>query len=90
MKIDVRKLIEKNLVSIIYIATSLIYLYFAAFGISSDMTNRALLISLLCPTVLLTKHLKLKGKEVKPLIILDYLIALAFLASGIYIMVVFP
>lgn len=90
MKIDARKLIEKDLVAVIYIATSLIYLYFAVFGISSDMTNRALLISLLCPVVLLTKHIKIEGKDVKPLVVIDYLLALAFLASGIYIMAVFP
>lgn len=89
MRVDAGKT-EKKLLNIIYAVTSLLYLYFAAFGISSDMTHRALLISLLCPTVLLVKHAKFKGKANAFLTVWDYLVALAFLASGIYIIVVFP
>jgi len=85
-----RRNIETFYLKSVYIATSLIYLYFAAFGVTSDMTQRALLISLVCPTVLLTKHLEVKNEEKKVLIILDYLLALAFIIAGFYIIMVFP
>lgn len=85
-----RKKVEATLVSAIYIFTALLYLYFAFFGVSSDMTHRALLIALLCPTILLTKHAKIKGKENRALVILDYVLAIALFVSAIYIIVVFP
>lgn len=85
-----RKKVETAMVSAIYIFTALLYLYFAFFGVSSDMTHRALLIALLCPTVLITKHIKIKGRENPVLIAFDYLLAIALFASAIYIIRVFP
>ncbi len=85
-----RKTVETKIVSAIYTATALLYLYFAFFGVSSDMTHRALLIALLCPTVLILKHEKIKDKENIFLVILDYILAIALFASAIYIIAVFP
>ena len=79
-----RKTVETKIVSAIYTVTALLYLYFAFFGVSSDMTHRALLIALLCPTVLILKHEKIKDKENIFLVILDYILAIALFASAIY------
>ena len=85
-----RKTMETKIVSVIYIITALLYLYFAFFGVSSDMTHRALLIALLCPTVLILKHEKINDKENVFLVVLDYLLAIAMFVAAIYIIVVFP
>lgn len=85
-----RKKVETTIVSAVYIFTALLYLYFAFFGVSSDMTHRALLIGLLCPTIFLTKHAKIKGKESIPLVIMDYILAIALIVASVYIIIVFP
>ncbi|MBE6906100.1 MAG: TRAP transporter fused permease subunit [Ruminococcaceae bacterium] len=78
----------KPVVRTLYIVSSLIFLYMSAFGSFSDMVQRALLITLLCPTIFLTVHLKFgkwSGIWTRGI---DYLLALVFIASGTYIMVV--
>ncbi|HWP50823.1 MAG TPA: TRAP transporter fused permease subunit, partial [Clostridia bacterium] len=78
----------KPFVHIVYVVSSLIFLYMSAFGSFSDMIQRALLITLLCPTIFLTTHLKF-GKQPRAwTMAVDYLLAAAFITSGIYIMAV--
>lgn len=84
---NIDKLLKKIIV-VTLIATSLIYLYTAGFGLFSALTQRALLITLLCPTVFLTYELKFKGKANTFTKIIDYLMMSGFLVSGIYILVV--
>ncbi len=78
----------KPVVRFLYIVTSLVFLYMAAFGTFSDMIQRALLVTLLCPTIFLTNKLKFGKYSSLWTRILDYGLAAAFAASGIYIMVV--
>ncbi len=78
----------KPLVRILYITTSLVFLYIAAFGSFSDMVQRALLITLLCPTIFLTKELKLGKHSSRLTRAIDYLLSIAFMVAGVYIMVV--
>lgn len=78
----------KPVVRFLYIITSLVFLYMAAFGTFSDMIQRALLVTLICPTIFLTNKLKFGKYSSLWTRILDYGLAAAFAASGIYIMVV--
>ncbi len=81
-------IILKNLLKVVLIITSLIYIYTAGFGVFSAMTQRALLITLLLPIAFFIS----KKEEVVTSVgtkitgVINVVLALSFLASGIYIM----
>lgn len=79
---------ENRIIKWVYVLTSLLYLYIAFFGSFSDMIQRALLITLLCPTIFFTNPLRFKNKANNVMKALDYTFAIAFITSGIYIMMV--
>jgi len=76
-------------ITIIMVATSLIYMYTAGFGIFSAITQRALLLTLLGPPVFLLYELKIKGKTSRITKMLDIGMAIAFM-HGIYHRAVAP
>jgi len=78
----------KPVVKTLYIATSLLFLYIAAFGSFSDMIQRALLIALLIPTIFLTKKMTFRKQSYAWSRVIDVLLALAVAASSVYIMAV--
>ncbi len=79
-----------NLIKAVLIATSLIYIYTAGFGVFSAMTQRALLITLLLPvSFFLGKKAEKDGKAKSILVsIINIAMAAGVLVSGIYIMTV--
>lgn len=79
-----RKVICRGL----FVVTALVYLYTAGFGSFSDMTQRALLITICGFSVFLTKPMKIKGSQNALTRILDWLFALGFTAGGVYIMMI--
>ena len=80
--------IRKNLCRWLFILTSLIYLYTSGFGSFSDMTHRALLVTVCGFTVFLSKPYSKLKPEKAIYRALDWLSAAVFAAAGIYIMVV--
>ena len=80
--------IRKNLCRWLFIITSLIYLYTSGFGSFSDMTHRALLVTVCGFTVFLNKPYSKLKPEKAIYRALDWLSAAVFAAAGIYIMVV--
>lgn len=80
--------IRKNLCRWLFILTSLIYLYTSGFGSFSDMTHRALLVTVCGFTVFLNKPYSKLKPEKAIYKALDWLSAAVFAAAGIYIMVV--
>jgi len=78
----------KPVVKTLYIATSLLFLYIAAFGSFSDMIQRALLIALLIPTIFLTKKMTFRKQSFCWSRVIDILLAVAIAASSVYIMAV--
>ncbi|NCC76854.1 MAG: TRAP transporter fused permease subunit, partial [Clostridia bacterium] len=78
----------KPVVKTLYIATSLLFLYIAAFGSFSDMIQRALLIALLIPTIFLTKKMTFRKKSFVWSRVIDILLAVAIAASSVYIIAV--
>ena len=80
--------IRKNLCRWLFIITSLIYLYTSGFGSFSDMTHRALLVTVCGFTVFLNKPYSKLKPEKAIYKALDWLSAAVFAAAGIYIMVV--
>ena len=80
--------IRKNLCRWLFILTSLIYLYTSGFGSFSDMTHRALLVTVCGFTVFLNKPYSKLQPEKAIYKVLDWLSAAVFAAAGIYIMVV--
>lgn len=80
--------IRINLCRIIYIVTALIYLYTAGFGSFSEMTQRALLVTVCGFTVFLRKPVTIKKEQTVFTRILDWLLALGFTGAGIYIMMI--
>ena len=72
----------------LYIITSLIYLYTAGFGAFSEMTQRALLITICGFTIFLSKPFKIKQEQNPLTRALDWLMAFGFTAAGIYIMMI--
>ncbi|MDD2458033.1 MAG: TRAP transporter permease [Eubacteriales bacterium] len=78
----------KPIVKTLYIATSLLFLYIAAFGSFSDMIQRALLIALLIPTIFLTKKMTFRKQSFAWSRVIDVVLALAVAASSVYIMAV--
>ena len=77
-------------VKIAFVLCSSIFLYFASFGATSIMTQRALLLTLLVPTVYIIHPLKIKGKTYLGTKIIDIILAISLIISGIYIMAVWP
>ena len=80
--------IRVNLCRALYIITALIYLYTAGFGSFSEMTQRALLVTICGFTIFLRKPLKWKKEQTAFTRILDWALALGFTAAGIYIMAI--
>ena len=80
--------LRKWICTAVYIVTALLYLYTAGFGSFSDMTQRALLITLCGLTVFLSKPMKIKGRQTAATRVADWILAIAFTAAGIFIMVV--
>lgn len=72
----------------LYIVTALVYLYTAGFGSFSEMTQRALLITVCGFTVFLRNPLTFRKQRSAVTRALDWILAFAFLAAGIYIMAV--
>lgn len=77
-----------SLCRVLYIVTAVVYLYTAGFGSFSDMTQRALLITVCGFTVFLKKPIQIKKAQTTVTRILDWIFAVAFSAAGIYIMVI--
>lgn len=80
--------IRVNLCRTLYIITALIYLYTAGFGSFSEMTQRALLVTICGFTIFLRKPLKWKKEQTTFTRVLDWVLALGFTAAGIYIMAI--
>lgn len=80
--------IRTVLCKVIFIVISALYLYTAGFGAFSEMIQRCLLITVCGFTVFLDKPFTLKGKRNTLTRVLDWVMALGFLATGIYILVV--
>ena len=80
--------VRKVLCRVLFVVTALVYLYTAGFGSFSDMTQRALLITVCGFSVFLTKPMKIKGNQNAFTRILDWLLALGFTAGGVYIMMI--
>lgn len=77
-----------NLCRVLYIVTAVVYLYTAGFGSFSDMTQRALLISVCGFTIFLKKPIQIKKAQTAVTRVLDWIFAIAFSAAGIYIIAV--
>ena len=82
--------IGNNLIKAVLIATSLIYIYTAGFGVFSAMTQRALLITLLLPVSFFLGKKKDTGGKVKSILvsIINLAMSAGVIVSGIYIMIV--
>lgn len=80
--------ITNKIIKVIYALTAVIYMYTAGFGLFSDMNQRALLITLLCPTIFLVKGMTFKGKSSSFTRIMDIVMAVMLAAPGIYVMTV--
>lgn len=80
--------LRTNLCRILYIVTAVVYLYTAGFGSFSDMTQRALLITVCGFTIFLRKPIQIKKEQTAVTRVLDWAFAIAFCAAGIYIMAI--
>jgi len=74
----------------LFIITSLIYIYFSAFGAVSEMTTRCLLVALLCPTIFLTIPLQVFGRKNTVTRVVDVLLAAYVAFACYYLMWVYP
>lgn len=77
-----------SLCRVLYIVTAVVYLYTAGFGSFSDMTQRALLITVCGFTIFLRKPIQIKKAQTAVTRVLDWVFAVAFSAAGIYIMAI--
>ncbi len=85
-------LVIKYYCQIVYAATGLAAIWVAGFGSMSDMNQRAGLVTLLCPTVFLTKPLTV-GKEKRVYwwtSLIDIVLTVATVCGGAYMLVVWP
>lgn len=80
--------VRKTLCRAVFIVTSCIYLYTAGFGAFSEMLQRCLLITVCGFTVFLDKPFTFKGRRNAVTRVLDWIFSLAFVAAGVYILVV--
>ena len=78
--------IRALLCKVIFIVTSCVYLYTAGFGAFSEMIQRCLLITICGITVFLSKPFTIKGQRNALTRILDWVLAIGFLAAGVYIL----
>lgn len=78
--------IRNNLSKVLFVATALVYIYTSGFGALSEMTQRALLLTVCGFTVFLLSPIKIRNKQTVLTRALDWVCALAFIATGIYIM----
>lgn len=85
---DLDDKIRINLCRVLYIVTALIYLYTAGFGSFSEMTQRALLVTICGFTIFLRKPFMIKKEQTTLTRILDWILALGFTGAGIYIMAI--
>lgn len=84
--------ISKYYIAAVFIFASLMFIYVAAFGGVSDMSQRCLLVTLLCPTVFLRKPLTI-GKEKKTYWwtkLIDVILLVGMIAGGVYMLIVWP
>lgn len=82
------KIDSKNIIAVLCISCSLIYLYTAAFGMFSAVTQRALLLLLLAPVVFLSYSSEEKDDsklEIKPLSIWSIIPSIAVIVANIYV-----
>ncbi|NDL66797.1 TRAP transporter permease [Anaerotalea alkaliphila] len=70
------------------VACSALFLYFAAFGSTSLIIQRSLLLTLLVPTVFITIPLTFRGKTNGWTKAVDLALAISLIAAGIYIIMV--
>lgn len=80
--------IFKNIIKIVLIVTSIIYIYTAGFGVFSAMTQRALLITLILPISFFISKKGELGKFGESILnrLLNSILAAGMLISGLYIM----
>ncbi len=84
----VEERIRKSLVKITYIILGLVYIYTAGFGSFSELIQRGILVAFCGMVVFLERPVKIKGKTSSITKAVDWLTAAAFLAAGIYIMLI--
>ncbi len=77
-----------KIVKIVLMITALIFLYTGGAGPFSDMTQRALLITLLCPLVFFIKPLKIKDRQNGLTKSIDLLMVLGLVVTGVYLLCV--
>ncbi len=85
--------IEKGLALLtraLYVITGVIYTYLSAFGALSEITQRCLLVTLLCPTIFVSRPLKIKGRTYVFTRALDLLLAAAVVCACAYLITVWP
>ncbi len=78
--------VRQLLCKVIFIVISAVYLYTAGFGSFSEMLQRALLITVCGFTVFLNKPFAIKGRRNAFTRVLDWVCAVGFLATGVYIL----
>lgn len=78
--------IRANLSKVLFVATALVYIYTSGFGALSEMTQRALLLTVCGFTVFLLSPIKIRNKQNVLTRFLDWACALAFTGTGVYIM----
>jgi TRAP transporter 4TM/12TM fusion protein len=81
------KIDSKNIIAVLCTSCSLIYLYTAAAGMFSAVTQRAVLLLLLTPVAFLSYASEEKDDtlEIKPLTWLSIILSLAIIATNIYV-----
>lgn len=80
--------IRKLICKVTFIVISAVYLYTAGFGSFSEMLQRALLITVCGVTTFLDKPFVFKGKRNAFTRVLDWICAIGFLSTGVYILVI--
>lgn len=78
--------LRSSLSNILFLATALIYIYTSGFGSFSEMTQRALLLTVCGFTIFLNKPWQFRGKQNIVTRSLDWICAIAFSVTGFYIM----
>ena len=80
--------IRKLICKVTFIVISAVYLYTAGFGSFYEMLQRALLITVCGVTTFLDKPVVFKGKRNAFTRVLDWICAIGFLSTGVYILVI--
>ncbi|WP_409966985.1 TRAP transporter fused permease subunit [Bengtsoniella intestinalis] len=84
----IEALTRKHLVRWIYIILAAVYIYTAGFGMFDDLVQRALLITFCGLALFLENPWKVFGKQNAFTKLLDWVFALTFASTGIYVMVI--